>query len=106
MMADSPNQTAHVDVQYVADLARISLTQTEIDRLGAELDAILEYVRQLSEVAIDGIEPTAHAVPRSNVMRDDLTTPCLDRELVVANAPATVDDMYVRVPVVIDEEGA
>jgi aspartyl-tRNA(Asn)/glutamyl-tRNA(Gln) amidotransferase subunit C len=98
--------TAHVNVQYVADLARISMTDAEIERLGEELDAILEYVRQLSEVDVGGIEPTAHAVPRSNVMRDDVTAPCVDRGLVVANAPASVDDIYIRVPVVIDEEGA
>jgi aspartyl-tRNA(Asn)/glutamyl-tRNA(Gln) amidotransferase subunit C len=94
---------AHIDVRYVADLARISLSDAEARQFGAELDAILEYVAQLNELEVDGIEPTAHAAPRVNVMRDDVVTPSLDHDVVIANAPAEIDDAYIRVPVVLEE---
>jgi aspartyl-tRNA(Asn)/glutamyl-tRNA(Gln) amidotransferase subunit C len=95
-----------MDIRYVADLARIALTEDEIRRYGAELDAILSYVAQLSELNVDGIEPTAQALPRTNVMRADETAPGLDRAAVLANAPETVADAYIRVPPVLEEEDA
>ena len=97
---------SHLDVGYVADLARIALTDEEAARYGRELDAIVEYVRLLGELDVAGIEPTAHAMPRSNVTRPDATGECTDRARVLANAPATVDDNAFLVPVVIEEEGA
>ncbi len=96
--------TAYIDIRYVADLARIALTDEEIARYGPELDAILAYVEQLREIDVAGIEPMAHAVPRLNIMREDAVTECLDREQVMKNAPATVDDALIRVPVVIEGE--
>ena len=104
-MSETPN-AAHVDVRYVANLARIALTDDETARYGAELDAILAYVAKLSELDVEGIEPTAHAMPLTNVLREDELRPSSDRERVLANAPRVAGGEQIRVPVVIEEEGA
>jgi len=95
--------TQHIDVRYVAALARIAVTDADVARFEQELGDILGYVGQLSELDVTGIEPTAHAAPRANVLRDDVQGACLDRAQVLANAPAA-DDECVRVPPVIEEE--
>lgn len=94
-----------IDVRYVADLARIELTDDEAARFEKELDDVLEYVQKLGELDVDTIEATAHAMPLSNVMREDIARPGMDREAMLGNAPATADDAFVRVPVVIEDEG-
>jgi len=102
-VAKQPDLT-HVDVRYVADLARIELTDAEAARFQAELDAILAYVDQLRELDVAGLEPTAHAMPRTNVLREDAPAPAaLPREQVLGNAPAVVGGDSIRVPVVIEE---
>ena len=101
-MSKQPDLT-NIDIRYVADLARIALTDDEVDRFQNQLDDILTYVGQLGELNVDQIEPTAHAAPRANVMRKDQEGPTMDREKLLDNAPALVDDTLVRVPVVIEE---
>lgn len=102
-MAQRPD-LAHVDVRYIADLARLELTDAEVTRFQSELEDILGYVDQLRELDVEGVEPTAHAIPRTNVMRDDEAPGhSLERERVLANAPAVVGASSVRVPVVIEE---
>jgi len=81
------NSTDRMDVAYVANLARVSLTEKERALFQAQLDGILDYVRQLSELDVGGIEPTAHAVPVQNVLRTDEARPSLDREIAMNNAP-------------------
>jgi aspartyl-tRNA(Asn)/glutamyl-tRNA(Gln) amidotransferase subunit C len=98
------NRVEHIDVRYVADLARIELTPDEEARYGQELDAVLAYVEQLSRLDVDGIEPTAHAAPVTNVLREDVAGDSLPAEAVLANAPDLVDETLIRVPVVIEEE--
>jgi len=101
-----PRGTERIDVQYVADLARIDLTSEEAERYAEELVAVVEYARQLQEVQVENIEPTAHAIPRVNVLRDDnLSGDSLSREKVLQNAPAVIDDVLVRVPAVIGDSG-
>jgi aspartyl-tRNA(Asn)/glutamyl-tRNA(Gln) amidotransferase subunit C len=99
------SKTDGLDVRYVADLARIELTDEEVARFETELDDIIEYVQKLGELDVEGIEPTAHAMPLSNVMREDDPRPSMDREAMLRNAPATLEDAFVRVPVVIEDEG-
>lgn len=101
-MAPRPD-LAHVDVRYVADLARIELTDAEAERFQSELDDILGYVAQLSELDTAGTEPMAHAMPRANVLRDDAPQASLGPERVLANAPAVVGEGYIRVPAVLEE---
>ena len=82
----------------MAELARLQLKPELQDKLQQEMEAIVGYVEMLSELNVDGIEPTAHAVERVNVIRDDFAEITFTREQILANAPATVDGELVRVP--------
>ena len=94
-----------IDVRYVADLARIELTDDEVERFESQLEDVLEYVNKLGRLDVDDIEPMAHTIPLTNVMREDEPRPGLDRDAMLANAPATADDEFIRVPPVIEDEG-
>ena len=85
------------DVAHLASLARIELTEQELNDYAGQLDVILTAVASISEVAADDIPPTTHAVPVVNVFRDDVVTPLLDY------APAAEDGRF-RVPRILDEE--
>ena len=63
------------DVEHVARLARLALTDDEVERMRQQLDAILAYIDKLRELDVEGVEPTSHAVPLVNVMRDDEAGP-------------------------------
>ncbi len=95
-----------IDVRYVADLARIELTDEEAERYGQQLQDIIAYVDKLQELSVEGIEPTAHAMPLHNVLREDRVEPSLSREVMLANAPAVSRDQFVQVPAVIEEGDA
>ncbi len=81
----------HMDVSYVANLARIELTDDETKLFQGQLDQVLEYVEQLNELDVSNVEPTAHAVPLVNVLRADEPGISLDNDTVTANAPAARD---------------
>jgi aspartyl-tRNA(Asn)/glutamyl-tRNA(Gln) amidotransferase subunit C len=81
----------HMDVSYVANLARIELTDEETTLFQGQLDQVLEYVEQLGELDVSNVEPTAHAVPLVNVLRADEPGVSLDNDTVTANAPASRD---------------
>ena len=81
----------HIDVSYVANLAQIQLTDQEAELFQAQLDQVLEYVEQLKEPDVSGVEPTAHAMPLVNVLREDTPRESLDHDTVLANAPAARD---------------
>ena len=87
-----------IDVSQVAALARLEIPAGQTEKLQAEMEAIVGYVEMLSELDVDGIEPTAHAVDRVNVMREDVATQPRSRQDMLANAPATVDGELVHVP--------
>ena len=89
-------------VRHVAKLARLELAPAEELRLTEELGAILDYVEQLGQVDVSGVEPTAHALPIRNVQREDRVTPSLSPEEVLRNAPAKEQGMF-RVPRIIGE---
>jgi aspartyl-tRNA(Asn)/glutamyl-tRNA(Gln) amidotransferase subunit C len=89
------------DVKYVAHLARIDLSPDEAARLQGQLSDILEYVNQLKQVDVTGVEPTAHAIPVENVIRADEVKPSLGREAVLSNAPSHSDDQFL-VPKIIE----
>ena len=91
------------DVASLARLARIELTEAELEVLAPQLDVILESVARVSEVAAQDIPPTSHALPLTNVFREDELQPCLPREKVLAGAPAT-EQMRFRVPRILGEE--
>ena len=97
-MALTPN-----DVADLARLARIELTSAELAHLAPQLDAILEAVARVSEVAAEDIPPTSHPLPLENVSRPDVVRPSLPREVVLAGAPAAEDDRF-RVPRILGED--
>jgi len=90
------------DVNKIANLARLELTEEEKEHLHSEMENIVDYVDMLTELELDGIEPTAHAVPLTNVMRKDVEGKSFPREDMLQNAPATVDDELIKVPQVIE----
>ena len=91
------------DVADLARLARIELTADELEHLAPQLEVILDSVARVSEVAAEDIEPTSHAMPLTNVFRDDVLRPSLPREEVLAGAPASELDRF-RVPRILGEE--
>ena len=91
------------DVAALARLARIELTEAELALLAPQLDVILESVTRVSEVAAADIPPTSHALPLTNVFREDVVVPSLPRDQVLAGAPAAEQDRF-RVPRILEEE--
>jgi aspartyl-tRNA(Asn)/glutamyl-tRNA(Gln) amidotransferase subunit C len=91
------------DVAHLAQLARLAVTDAELDLFAGQLDVILGAVARVAEVAADDIRPTSHAVPLENVYRKDVVRPSLPRESVLAGAPAVEDDKF-RVPQILAEE--
>ncbi|HKK30558.1 MAG TPA: Asp-tRNA(Asn)/Glu-tRNA(Gln) amidotransferase subunit GatC [Alphaproteobacteria bacterium] len=81
----------HMDVSYVANLARIELTDEETTLFQGQLDQVLDYVEQLNELDVSNVQPTAHAVPLVNVLRADEPGQSLENDAVTANAPAARD---------------
>ncbi len=92
-------------VRHIARLARLSLTDEEVSRFGAQLGSIIEYVEQLGSIDTSGIEPTAHPLPIRNVLRADEPGDSLPVDLVLANAPDKAPP-YFKVPKVLDQETA
>ena len=91
------------DVKHLAHLARLELSDEELDHYAGQLDVILQSVARVSEVVADDIPPTSHPIPMQNVFRDDVARPGLDRADIAAGAPAWQDDRF-RVPRILDEE--
>lgn len=94
------NEGMHV--ADVAHLARINLTDAETKLFQSQLDQVLHYVEQLSELDVSGVEPTAHSTPVYNVLRKDECGKSLDHSDVISNAPAAING-EVRVPKIIDQ---
>ena len=90
------------EVEHVARLARLALSDAEKARMRAELSAILSHIDTLKEVDVEGVEPTSHAVPLVNVMRDDEVRECLPGEAALANAPDRAGEFF-RVPRIIED---
>ena len=93
---------SRADIEKVALLARLQLTEDELSKMTAELAQIVGYVDQLAEVDTGGIEPMAHAIELANVFRDDAVVESLPREEALANAPHHDDRGYL-VPAVLGE---
>ena len=91
------------EVAHLARLARLAVTDDELDMFAGQLDVILGAVARVGEVAADDIPPTSHVVPLTNVLREDEPQPSIDREAVLAVAPAAEDGRF-RVPRILDED--
>ena len=92
-----------IDIEHVARLARLELTDEEKVRLREQLGAILEHAAKVGEVAAEDVPPTAYAIPRSNVFRPDELAPSLPTEEVLANAPEAEADRF-KVPRIVEVE--
>jgi aspartyl-tRNA(Asn)/glutamyl-tRNA(Gln) amidotransferase subunit C len=97
-----PDGLSRDDVAHVANLARLELTDEELDRFTGQLAAVLEHAADVEALDVGGVPPTAHPLPLHNVFRDDVPRPSLDREEVLAQAPAVEDGRF-RVPPVLGE---
>jgi aspartyl-tRNA(Asn)/glutamyl-tRNA(Gln) amidotransferase subunit C len=101
-----PDHTPNIsrdEVAYLARLARLAVTDAELDVFAGQLDVILGAVAKVGEVAAADIPPTSHAVPMRNVTRPDELRPCLPREAILAGAPAVEDGKF-RVARILSEE--
>jgi aspartyl-tRNA(Asn)/glutamyl-tRNA(Gln) amidotransferase subunit C len=84
-------------VLHVARLARLKLTDDEVERMSGEISSILEHVERIKELDLEGVEPTSHVVDVENVLRPDEPRPCLPRERALKGAPDATDQGF-RVP--------
>ena len=91
-----------IDIAKVARLARIALTDEELERYGAQLSNILEHAEQVQALPTEGVEPTSHPLPMVNAFRPDVVTGSLSRDEILDQAPAA-EDGYFRVPRILDE---
>jgi aspartyl-tRNA(Asn)/glutamyl-tRNA(Gln) amidotransferase subunit C len=92
-----------IDVDHVARLARLSLTDEERERFRTQLGLILEHAERVREVAAEDVPPTAQPVPQRNVFREDHPEPALPAEDALAGAPETEDERF-KVPRIIEAE--
>ena len=97
-------KSGRIDVDYVASLARIELTEDEKRSLSADMEKIVAYVDLLAEKDVSGIEPTAHALSVSNVWRKDIAGQPFDREIMLRTAPEKIGGELIKVPQVIQGE--
>lgn len=91
----------HLDIEYVANLARLELTEAEKTGFGGQLEQVLGYVEKLKEVDVEGVEPMAHPIPLVNVMRPDERRPSLPHDDAMANAPKAVNGLF-QVPKIVE----
>jgi len=90
------------DVEKVAVLARLKLTDDELETMTRQLDHVIQYVQQLEELDTGDVQPMAHAADLANVFADDVLRPSLSREAALANAPKRDDECYL-VPAVLGD---
>jgi len=86
-LKENPMPLTRGQVEHIAELAKLKLTDDEIAKMTEQLSAILDYAARLNELNTDAISPTASVVPLSNIMREDVVEPSMPREDVLANAP-------------------
>jgi aspartyl-tRNA(Asn)/glutamyl-tRNA(Gln) amidotransferase subunit C len=91
------------DVAHVARLARLDVTEEELDLFTGQLAAVLDHARDVEALDVGDVPPTAHPLPLKNVLRPDVVRPSLDRTEVLATAPDVEDDRF-AVPPILGEE--
>jgi len=102
-MPGMPRRISRDDVAHVAWLARLDVTDDELERFTEQLGAILEHAADVAALDTSGVPPTAHPLPLANVLRDDVPHESLDRDEVLAEAP-TAEDGRFRVPRILGED--
>ncbi|GAB2670943.1 Asp-tRNA(Asn)/Glu-tRNA(Gln) amidotransferase subunit GatC [Paenibacillus thermoaerophilus] len=89
------------DVEHVAKLARLKLSDQEKEQFTVQLNAILKYAEKLNELDTEGVPPTSHVIPIANVMREDVVRESLPLDKVMRNAPEEEDGQF-KVPAVLE----
>ena len=89
-------------IRHIAALARLRFDEGELESFRAQFERIVEYVEKIDDLDLNGVEPTSHAMDRSNAFRDDEVAQSLPQELALANAPRKKDG-FIAVPRVIEE---
>jgi aspartyl-tRNA(Asn)/glutamyl-tRNA(Gln) amidotransferase subunit C len=97
-----PTRISPEEVAYVARLARLALTPDELERFTGQLGAVLEHAQDVAALDTAGVPPTAHPLPLVNVWREDVVVAGLDRDEVLAQAPAVEAERF-RVPRILGE---
>ena len=106
VVSDANESTSRIgrdDVAHLARLARLAVTEDELELFAGQLGDIISAVARVSDVAAADIPPTSHAVQMTNVYRSDVVVPSLPRDAVLAGAPSVEDDKF-RVPQILTEE--
>jgi aspartyl-tRNA(Asn)/glutamyl-tRNA(Gln) amidotransferase subunit C len=98
-MSEATDRITLDEVRHVAKLARLELSEAEIVTLQGELSALLDHVEKIRRLETANVPPTAHPLPLANVLREDKETPCLDRDEVLAMAPAVESDRFLVPPI-------
>ncbi|RFD25315.1 Asp-tRNA(Asn)/Glu-tRNA(Gln) amidotransferase GatCAB subunit C [Mycobacterium uberis] len=96
------SQISRDEVAHLARLARLALTDTELDSFSSQLDAILAHVSQIQAVDVTGVEPTGNLLKDVNVTRPDKAIPCLTQQQALAGAPEAVDGCF-AVPQIVGD---
>jgi aspartyl-tRNA(Asn)/glutamyl-tRNA(Gln) amidotransferase subunit C len=91
------------DIAHLARLARLAVTDEELDLYAGQLSAVLDAVAQVQKAPVEDVPPTTHAVPMTNVLRDDVVRPSLPRDVALAGSPAAEEGRF-RVPRILGEE--
>ena len=97
------NPLTRADVEHVAKLARLALSEDEVEQFTVQLGAVLEHFASVAALDTSGVPPTSHPIPLANVMRRDERRPSLERDVVLGMAPAAEDGRF-RVPRILPEE--
>ncbi len=90
-------------VEYIAELAKLQLSDTELERYTEQLSAVLDYAAQLQAISTENIAPTASVLPITSVLREDIVQPSLPRDKATANAPDAIEGQF-RVDAVLDSD--
>ncbi len=98
----TPAPLGRDDVAHVAALARLALSDEELDRFTGQLARVIEHARDVAALDVADVVPTAHPLPLRNVLRPDEPEPCLDRDTVLAQAPEVEDGRF-KVPRIVGE---
>jgi aspartyl-tRNA(Asn)/glutamyl-tRNA(Gln) amidotransferase subunit C len=85
---------SRADVLHVARLARLELSEAEVERMTVELGKVLDSIAKIGELDLEGVPPTSHVVEVSNALRPDVPRPSLPREVALASAPLVADDGF------------
>ena len=95
-----------INIKYIAELSRLELSEEQSAKLQQEMERIVGYIDELKELNVDGVEPTAHAAPLSNVWREDEVVSSYSRKEMLANAPGVINDTLIKLPRVLPQEEA